>query len=238
VLAIAGTVLTTTWASAIWLHLPLLHYTQLPWRALMIPGLFLPLLSILAFQRAGPRTTMMLLALLVTINLPHTEAQGFLTYDDEYYAPDSLAAKGINTTTHEEFEPRWAHVRPPYSPQPLTGIDSQIQVSVISNLTARRQFEVTAAAPTMVESSTFYYPGWEVRVDGAPAAITPHPTRGTMQFAVPAGRHAVAMTLHPTTVRRRALLVSLATLLFLATSLAAEWATRNRRGRRLIRTDV
>ena len=225
-----GTATTTTWASPIWSHLPLLHYTQLPWRALLIPGLFLPLLAILAFDRAGPRGTMILLVLLVAINLPHTEAQGFLTYDDEYHAPELLASKGINTTTHEEFEPRWSQVRPPYSPQPLTGITGPIQVSVISNLTARRQVDVTAPAPTMVESSIFYYPGWEVRVDGAPAVVTPHPTRGTMQFAVPAGRHTAAMTLHPTAVRRRALLVSLATFVLLAIGVAVEWATSVRRG--------
>jgi hypothetical protein len=51
-----------------------------------------------------------------------------------------------------------------------------------------------------------------------------------MQFAVPAGRHTVSMTLHPTAVRRRALLVSLATLVLLATGVAVEWATPVRRG--------
>jgi hypothetical protein len=238
ILAISGTFLTTTWASPLWSHLPLLHYSQVPWRALLIPGLFFPLLAVLAFERSGPRGTMILVAVLVAINLPHTEAQGFLTYDDEYFAPESIAAKGINTTTHEEFEPRWSQVRPPYSPQPLTGITSPIQVSVISNLAARRQFNVSVPAPTMVESSIFYYPGWEVRVDGALAAVTPHPTRGTMQFAVPAGRHTVAITLYPTAVRRLAFLVSLVTLVLLATGVAVEWATPVRRRQPVIRTAV
>lgn len=52
--------------------------------------------------------------MLLLFNLSHTEPEGFLTFDDEYYAPESIAARGLNTTTREEYEPRWVHLlRPP-----------------------------------------------------------------------------------------------------------------------------
>ncbi len=54
--AATGAWLSTTWASAVWEHLPLLQYLALPWRSLMLPALFLALLSAFAFDHFGRRT--------------------------------------------------------------------------------------------------------------------------------------------------------------------------------------
>jgi hypothetical protein len=224
--AVAGAFLTTNWATWFWSHLALLRYTQLPWRALLLPGLFLPLLAIFALQRLGPRWSAALLIVLVAINLPHTEPKGYLTFDDEYYYPESLATKGINTTTHEEFEPRWTDVRPPYSPNALVGLSGPIEVTQISRRTARQDFSVKAPNLTTVESSTFYYPGWTVMIDGAPTVVSPVPVRGTMQFDVPAGQHAVLIELRRTPLRNGALFLSLGTVLLLVAASALSWRTR------------
>ena len=214
--AVAGALLTTYWASWFWSHLVLLQYMQFPWRALLLPGLFLPLLAIFALERLGPRWSAAVLIVLVAINLPHTEPQGYLTYDDEYYYPESLAMKGINTTTQEEFEPRWTDERPPYYARPLVGLSGPIEVTSVSSRTARREYSVRAPNLTMVESSAFYYPGWRVMIDGVASTVSPVPVRGTMQFEVPAGQHSVLLELHRTPVRSGALLVSLGTVLLLA----------------------
>jgi hypothetical protein len=215
-LTIAAALLSTTWTSWLWSNLPLLHYAQHPWRVLMLPALFLPLLAVFAFERVGFQLSVALIALLVVINLPHTEAKGFHTFDEEYYYPQSIAVNGINTTTHEEFEPRWAEVRPPYSAAPLVGITLPIQVTPVFRRAGHEEFYVTASAPTLVESSTFFFPGWEVLIDGVRADIAPALIRGTMQFQVPAGQHAVSLVLRQTPVRRTALIITMATLLLLA----------------------
>jgi hypothetical protein len=230
VLAVAGALLTTDWTRWVWAHVYALQLTQFPWRALMLPALFLPLLAVFAFERVGVRWTIVLLVLLVGLNLPHTQPKGYLTFDDEYFAPESLAARGINTGTEEEFEPRWAETRPPYTTVALTGIGAPIQVRPLLKRAGREEFSVTASTALTAESSTFYYPGWEVRIDGTPTRLTVAPVRGTMQFAVPAGRHVVSVELRSTPLRRTARIVSLATLLLLAASIGIERATR--RGRR------
>ncbi len=223
VIAAAGALLTTYWTSWLWSQIHLLQLLQFPWRALMIPGLLLPLLAIFALKRAGFRWTVVLVALLAAINLPHTEPSGYLTYDDEYYYPKSLATLGINVTTGEAFEPRWSDARPPYSPNPLIGRSGPIEVTEISRRTARQEFRVNAPQVTVVESSTFYYPGWTVTIDGAAAGVNPMPVRGTMLFAVPAGQHKVYIELRLTPVRKDALLVTLLALLSFGVSIAVEW---------------
>jgi Bacterial membrane protein YfhO len=224
--AVAGAFLTTYWASWFWSHSKLLQYIPLPWRALLLPGLFLSLLTIFALERLGPRWSAALLIVLVAINLPHTEPQGYLTYDDEYYSPESLATKGINTATHEAFEPRWTDVRPPYYAKPLVGLSGPIEVTSISNRTARRKYSVRASNSTTVESSVFFYPGWRVMIDDAPSTISPVPVRGTMQFDVPAGEHDVVIELRLTPVRRGSLLLSLGTVLLLAAAGSFSWRRR------------
>ena len=118
------------------MHVRPLQYLQLPWRALVIPGLFLPLLAVFALERVGYCWALALVAVLVAINLPHTEPRRYLTYDEEYYSPESLASKGINTTTFEEFEPRWVERRPPYDPRPLVGLSGPLEVTTISSRSA------------------------------------------------------------------------------------------------------
>ena len=173
-----------------------------------------------------------LLAVLVAINLPHTEPKGHLTFDDEYYYPESLATKGINTTTHEEFEPRWSNQRPPYYAKPLVGLSGPIEATEISRRTARQEFSVKAQNLTTVESSTFFYPGWTATIDGAPASISPMPVRGTMQFDVPGGEHRVVLALGRTTARSAALMATIFTLLLLGVAVSIEFFRKRRLRRR------
>ncbi len=227
--AAAGAWLTCTWSVALWSHLRLLQYMQFPWRALVIPALFLPLLSIFALERAGPKWTVGLIAVLVAVNLVHTEPKGYLTYDEEFYSPESIAARDITISTYREYEPRWVDKCPPYYPQALVGLSGPIEFSEIARRTARQEYLVEAPARTMVESALFYYPGWTLTIDGAPAAVAPIPGRGTMEFEGPAGRHAVVLDLQFTPVRRNSLLVSLGLFFLLIFVSAVEGLRRRQR---------
>jgi uncharacterized membrane protein len=208
--------LSTYWATVAWKHVETLQYLVQPWRVLILPGLFLPLLVMFALDRLGFRWAAICVVVLVVFNLPHTEAQGFYTFDDGYYTPQSIAMKGMNTSTFEEYEPRWVEMRPPYYNQLLIGVSGPIESTEISRSAARQQFSVQALRTTKVETATFFYPGWTISIDGAPAKVTPSPARGTMLFEVPAGQHQIVVELHQTPTRRTALSLSLVTCLLLA----------------------
>jgi len=214
-IAAAGAWLATDWSSLVWSSLVTLQHLAYPWRALLLPGLCLPLLAIAAFERLGPRRALAALAVLVLGNLGHTEPKGYLTFDDEYYAPDSIARKGLNTTTREEYEPRWVERRPPWSAARLAGVDAPVEVRQERVESARQRFTLSAPATTDVEAAAFYYPGWTVRVDGSPVAVSPVPVRGTLRFRIGPGEHRVVLELEPTPLRRAALGVTLASALLL-----------------------
>jgi uncharacterized membrane protein len=219
--AIAGAWLATTWSAPLWRRVGSLQFLQFPWRTLMLPALVLPLLAVPAFARLGRGMGGAALTLLVVLNLPHTQPKGFLTFDDEFYAPESIASRGINTTTREEYEPRWVAVRPSYRAHKLTGLDASVRVSETALRSARQEFVVRADAATSVEASTFFYPGWTVTVDGQRAPVSVMEQSGTIVFPMPAGEHRVVLELLPTAVRFFSLLLSALTgvlLVFCATA--------------------
>jgi hypothetical protein len=86
-----------------------------------------------------------------------------------------------------------------------------IEAGEISTRTAREELLVRASGPTRVESSTFYYPGWTVLVDGREVRVDPSPRSGTMEFELPAGEHRVVLELHQTPARRLGLGITLVT---------------------------
>ena len=235
--AVAGCWLATTLSAPLWARLETLQYLAYPWRALLLPALCLPLVAVPFLDRLPRRWLTAAAAVLVLLSLPHTEPKGYLTFDDEYYAPASIAEKGINTTTREEYEPRWVGTRPPFTVGKLVGLEAPLTVVSQELRTARQEFLVRASAATQVEAATFFYPGWHIAVDGQPVENTAVPVRGTMTFALPAGEHRVVLELDATRLRRASQAVSVAAVLVLLAGAlvrgdgaASAGGTRGRKG--------
>jgi hypothetical protein len=156
---------------------------------------------------------MSVIALLVIANVAHTEPKGYHTFDDEYYASKSIAAKGIRTTTREEYAPRDATKPLAYSTAKLVGPAGQLEVTAQYLESARQEFEVRARTTTRAEFGTLAYPGWRATIDGDAAPLSTVPGRGTQSIEIPPGKHTVVLELHPTPVRRWSAVLSFIAML-------------------------
>lgn len=218
--------LATEDSAVAWSRVVMLQYFQFPWRALSVVALMLPLLALPALERIGPRGALAMLALIVFVNLHHTEPKGYLTFDEEFYYPESIAGKDLNTATRPEFEPpwfepRWAAVRPSYSPQKLRARSGQMSVLALRLTPSEQVFDASAQTVTPVEALTFYYPGWTVLVDDREVPVSPCPASGTMCFELPPGQHRVALQLRATPTRRAAKIISLLSAILLLLAVVA-----------------
>jgi uncharacterized membrane protein len=218
---VAGALLATAWSGPVWARLETLQYLAYPWRALMVPALALPPLIALAVDRLPRPGPLIGVAALVAVNLAHTEPKGYLTFDDEFYAPESIAARGINTTTREEYEPRWVEARPSAGGPRLRSAEAPITVISEHIETHRQVFRVRPGAATTVEIATFHYPGWRAWVDGREVTIGVVPVRGTMSVELTEGEHLVHLELRATPLRRAAYLVTLLSLVGVAAAIAS-----------------
>jgi hypothetical protein len=188
---------------------------------LFLPALMMPLLALYAFERLGPQVTALVLLALVILNISHTEPKRYLTFDDEYFYPHSIARNGLNTTTREEYEPRWVRERPAYSPVTLWGADSAVTLTPRTATSETQSFRVVAAKPTRMYDTLFYYPGWTVKLDQRPITISPQPQTGLITFDLPSGTHDVSVELRPTAIRAVARDISLGAAVMLVAMLIA-----------------
>jgi uncharacterized membrane protein len=202
-----GIFLASPLSAFVWDGVPLLQYLLYPWRALVLPTVFLPLLAAFALDALPKRVAVPAVVAVVLLGLPHTEPKGYLHFDEEFYEPARIAANGINTSTFEEYEPKWVERRPPHAAVALSAL-SGIEVLEKRETTARRSYSVRCAQGGMVEAATIWYPGWRVEVDGQPVATTIVPVRGTISFAVPSGSHRVSLAFERTPIRSASLVVS------------------------------
>ena len=229
-LAAMGAWLATTLASPVWSRVQTLQFMAYPWRALLLPALFVPLLVSRGCERLGLRWSTTALAFLVLVNLPHTEPRGYRPIADEEWSADQIAKRGVNTTTREEYEPRWVESRPPYSAVRLRAMQGTgvVVASVIESDYQRLELSLTQDGT--VEAATFHYPGWRVLVDGELVSHEVVPGRGTMAFETTAGDHVVEIELGTTSLRRAANVASLTVVFGLLIGVVRE---RRRRPRKL-----
>ncbi len=227
--ALAGALLATDWTSFIWQHVTTLQYLQFPWRTLLVPALFMPLLTLYVFERVGTKPAIALIAILVLANLHHTQPKGYQTFDEEYFSPTLIAKTGYETTSRGEYQPRWMRTLIGYTADGLVTPPPSISARAVSRTSTRHEYSVTASAPATVTDSTNYYPGWTVLIDGHETEVTPAARSGLISFTVPAGQHAVTVELRQTSVRHFAVLLSIGTLIALLLAIAAAYAGGRRR---------
>jgi uncharacterized membrane protein len=224
--ALAGALLATEWSSPIWARITTLQYLQFPWRTLFLPALFMPLLALFAFERVGAKASVVLIVLIVLVSLRQTQPAGYESFDDEYYAPASIGAHGLESTTRREYVPRWVQIPLQYTGVGLISPDSRLLMRVLSARSTRRVYLVTAPAAVTVMESTSYYPGWAVLIDGRETSILPAPAFGMISFLIPPGHHVIVIDLRPTRVRQFALLVSVLTFALLLLAAVISWLRR------------
>jgi len=92
---------------------------------------------------------------------------------------------------------------------------------------------LTAAAPATLTYRTFYFPGWNVTIDGQRVPTAPSQPEGLLQFPLPAGQHEVRVTFGTTAPRTAGGLISAAAALACVGLL---WRDRYDAGKKVVKT--
>ena len=103
--------MATGYSAPILDRIAILEYFQFPWRTLALPALFLPLLSLWAFEtlfhvKHGQVLVILAIAVLVGANIAHAQPKGYIQLNDAWWTPANLATSGFETTTRGEYQPR------------------------------------------------------------------------------------------------------------------------------------
>ncbi len=210
--------LTTPLSEFIWATVPGLPMLQFPWRWLSMAEVSLAFLVGAVFSARGPFTTwqdlkkrMVAYALLLFVIGSIDIVASSTRIPSSYYG---------SVISLKEYTPIWVKDR--------QKILSELKHQKVSLLTGNAALNINlwksedrtilanALTPSLIRVATFYFPGWEARIDGSPVPIKVEDITGAMLLDIPAGRHELTLRFADTPVRHYAAIVSLVSLFALA----------------------
>jgi hypothetical protein len=246
-LLLASAAMTLPVSAPVWRRIPLLMYTQFPWRVLELSALALALLAGVAVHCAlrlarragwlekspGLRTSALIggaLLLLVVPSLVYLyPSQPFLTYGN-LTAADVTAFErnggAIGTTSTGEYYSADVTDRPT-APLPAnlgqvgrldrTSLPAGATATFLGSAGYDETYAVQLPRPTTLRFALIRYAGWEVLSDGQATPTRASPGQGLLLADVPAGAHAITVRFADTPVRRLGWILAFATLAILVT---------------------
>jgi len=237
-LLVGSTFMITPWSQPVWERVPLLPLVQFPWRFLSLQAVGGSLLVAYLIPRGRRGRWLgaalglaMLVAMLaglhperLDIHEADVTAQRLMWY--EYFTAN------VGTTIRQDWLPRWVDPRPYTSegfwratagpegaftkPKPLAlaGQVESAQLLSCGPISELWSVDVTSAE-ALLGFQTYYYPGWEARVDGRQVGLEPLAGLGYIGLRLAQGRHQVSLHLGRTGARAVAEALSLVTLIVL-----------------------
>jgi len=227
-------------STPLWEYVPLLAFTEFPWRFLstailggsILAGASVALWSRLPWRRLGMAVVAVSLAFTVVASFVHLYVQWPPTVRDTLSPRDVVSHEVrtglLGTTSASECLPVWVIEEPKSSPLveqylshgsisklDIETLPESAQAQLVEHSVVSDEYRVSTPEPFTARFNTYYYPGWRAFVDSSPVSITPSYPEGLITFPVPAGEHEVAVRFGDTPVRAAANLVSGGTALAL-----------------------
>lgn len=222
-------------STAVWEALPFLPFFQFPWRLLGATAATLAvlagagtagLLALPRVARAAAWVTAGLVLLPAVLALPLTQPAPWPDFGEVNDLRMTLienTGRWLGTTSTADYVPATVAVLPQRKGSVVENFaeglppdrinhdmlpeGTTIKTEIVGPLTTRYVMETPRA--TRLRLFLFDFPGWKVRIDGAPVATELGEPEGFLVIPVPQGRHVVEVRFGSTPVRTLATLLSL-----------------------------
>jgi hypothetical protein len=166
-----------------WQNLPLVSYFQFPWRFLSLTTFATSILVISLNEfKYAKQAGMIIVLVVIAINFTYFKPHDFLGRTDGYYInryiPVPVASVEYLKTGEEYLRlPKATEKRP-------------IEVSPDKKLSS--SFIINTETSKTLNYYKYYFPGWEVRIDGKVVEAYAGKPYGQIEFIVPSGNHSIA----------------------------------------------
>jgi hypothetical protein len=247
-----STYMVTPASAWVWAHVPLVLFTQFPWRFLSIQALFAAVITAYLVPgdsaATGNRSRAVRWALALGLGLALAVTSlgrlrpDFIPLSDVDVTAQRLKlleyfSANIGSTVGYEYLPRAVPSRP-YSSDSL--LDRPARLKVLRGQATGAQLDQQGTdetwsiqafgGPATVALPTLYWPGWTASVDGRSTAIRPAGGLGWISFDLEPGAHTVTLQMGRTPVRAAAEALSLLALVvplgYLAVGESRYWRQR------------
>ncbi len=95
------------------------------------------------------------------------------------------------------------------------------EITNIQRLSTKHLYSISAKTPLVLEENTLYFPGWEVKINGEKAPISPT-NKGTITFKIPQGKQLLQLKYEDIFIYKLLKIISLIGLLFIISYVTAK----------------
>lgn len=213
----------------LWANLPLLYLVQFPNRFASVAVFAASVIAaVLVINLPSKKVFFVIfLALVLYANRNHLNVNQKFDPGDAYY----MSLK-TTTTSFNEYMPIWAHPPQGTSPGKLEIIEGKGNVTVTENKSVLIAAEVNLSSDSKLRFNQFYFPGWELKVDGKPIEYSYQnegESRGLPVFTLMKGAHTFEADFTDTGDRKIANAISVISFIGLGVLLATSWQNKSRR---------
>ncbi len=225
-LILSAVFLMTSSSAFLWDNLKILQILQFPWRLLMVVGIFASFCGVIGsktlFDKIGNRNLnriffILFLILIVGFNQRFCKTKYI---DDKNF--ESLLVKNINrlplpdgsSTIMLEYLPRWVKVLPQKLPD--RKIEPSADIRILRSVIGPTKYDIdlVVKSPNVLRINTFYYPGWNIYLDGHRVKPIVDKKMGTMKiYIAQKGKHHLKIIFQNTVLRNACNILSLLTVL-------------------------
>lgn len=196
----------------LWENLPFLSLIQFPLRfqALAIFSASIAAALLVKYLPNKKVIFLVLLSLVLYANRNHWNVNEKFDPGEKYY----LDLK-TTSTTYGEHLPKWGRIMEKGSPGKLEFVTSKGEIKIIKDQSAQVLAEVEATKEAKLRFNQFYFPGWEIKVDGKKREfnyLSDGESYGLPVFDIESGKHLVKAEFKNTPVRNLADAVSIASV--------------------------
>jgi hypothetical protein len=225
-------------SSFLWASIPGMPAILFPWRFQAFQGLFAGLVVACALAQSPTRLARCVIGAAVLAAVAHAAT---LTGSRPYSLDQAAFERGrlAERVQREHIPVQVPKIRPlegatVADDRERAWLDGDGGVAVIEWSSHVRRLAVESEAPRMLGLRTFFFPGWEARLDGAPVEISPDSHWGVIALLVPPGRHEIEVRFRNTRVRTAGAVASSLTLLGLGGGGLAAYRRRHQAGLRAL----
>lgn len=193
----------------LWENIPFLAMLQFPLRFSAI-AVFSASIAAALLVKYVPWNKLVLLGLLVLViyaNRNHWKINQVFDPGEDYY----LNLKTTSTSFGEHL-PKWGRIMNKQSPRKLEFVEGVGEVRVVRDKSHEVLVEVKSKTPSKLRLNQFYFPGWEIKIDGKKVNfnyLTDGESYGLPIFNIDKGTHQVLAEFKNTPIRNLADFISI-----------------------------
>lgn len=209
--------LMTSYSKVVWNTVTTLQKFQFPWRLLSV-SVFLSSILGAAVLSLLPKkkevVTVLFVIVILWFNRNYWHANGYLIKDERFFT-----SVYPSTTDTGESSPIWSVRFMEEGPKVhMEAISGEAKIKELKRTSTQHVYEIVTKERIRLRENTLYFPGWKVFIDGKEQLIEfQDPShRGVITFFLDRGEHTVSILFTETKLRFFANMISVATIILLA----------------------